>query len=84
MAAAVDSPPSHTYSDTYYSPEGDRKRLLPLALRRGLEVFETRREWLAYIFERMHRKQKGSSMPLACVCAHTCLPTVIPTLNCFS
>lgn len=46
--------PTHQ-TDTYYSPEGDRKRLLPLAMRRGLEVFDTRPEWLAYIFERMHR-----------------------------
>jgi hypothetical protein len=60
---------THTHTDTYYSPEGDRKRLLPLALRRGLEVFETRREWLTYIFERMHRKSKRLSMPPACTCS---------------
>ena len=42
--------------DTFYSPEGNRKRVLPLPLTVGTEYFETRESIYKFIRERMDCK----------------------------
>ena len=67
------SPSPHTttnvhFTDAYYTPEGERKRILALPIEEGREYFETREAFLTYVHEHMTAyfgaKEKGSERRL--------------------
>jgi hypothetical protein len=43
----------HTHADTYYTPEGERKRVLALPLEEGREYFTTPQAMLGHITQKM-------------------------------
>jgi len=51
-------------ADAYYTPEGERKRILALPIEEGREYFETREAFLTYTTKHMtayfDAKEKGS------------------------
>jgi hypothetical protein len=55
-------------TDAYYTPEGERKRILALPIEEGREYFETREAFLTYVQKHMtayfDAKEKGSERRL--------------------
>lgn len=69
LAQTLTHVPTNTHlTDAYYTPEGERKRILALPIEEGREYFETREAFLTYVIKHMtayyEAKEKGSERRL--------------------